>query len=41
MLVALPVGLWILALVCDVVYLLDLGGQRWANAALVAMGAGS
>jgi uncharacterized membrane protein len=40
MLVAVPVGLWILALVCDVVYYLGLGGERWLNAALFAVGGG-
>jgi uncharacterized membrane protein len=40
MLIALPVGSWILALVCDVVYTLGLGGAVWANAALVAVGGG-
>jgi uncharacterized membrane protein len=40
MLVALPVGLWVLALVCDVVYFLDLGGEMWLNAALFAVGGG-
>jgi uncharacterized membrane protein len=40
MLVALPVGLWTLALACDVVYVLDLGGESWANAALFAVGGG-
>jgi uncharacterized membrane protein len=40
MLVALPVGLWSLALVCDLVYVLRLGGEMWANAAFIAVGGG-
>ena len=40
MLIAVPVGLWILALVCDVVYVLGLGGDLWTNTALVAVGGG-
>jgi uncharacterized membrane protein len=40
MLIALPVGLWILALVCDVVYTLRPGREVWAHAALVAVGGG-
>ena len=40
MLIPLPVGLWILALVCDVVYVLRLGGEIWADAAFVAVGGG-
>jgi uncharacterized membrane protein len=40
MLIVLPVGLWILALVCDVVYTLGLGGALWENTALVAVGGG-
>jgi uncharacterized membrane protein len=40
MLIALPVGAWILALVCDVVSWLGLGGVLWNSAALVAVGGG-
>ena len=40
MLVAVPVGLWILTLACDLVHLLGLGGEMWADAALIAVGGG-
>ena len=40
MLIAVPVGLWILALICDVVYTLGLAGELWSGAALVAIAVG-
>jgi uncharacterized membrane protein len=40
MLVVLPAGLWLFALVCDVVYVAHWGGEAWAAAALYAIGGG-
>ena len=39
MLVALPLGLWVFALVCDVVSLFE-GGSVWGTVALYAIGGG-
>jgi uncharacterized membrane protein len=40
MLIAVPVGLWTLALVCDIVSALGLAGELWSGAALVAVAVG-
>jgi uncharacterized membrane protein len=40
MLVVLPAGLWLFALVCDVVYVAHWGGEAWNATALYAIGAG-
>jgi uncharacterized membrane protein len=37
MLIALPIGLWIFSLVCDVVYLMDWGGILWKDMAFFTM----
>ena len=37
MLVPLPIGLWIFSLVCDVVFVLGLGGEVWRTVALYTM----
>src|SRR5262245_38476038 len=39
-LVALPIGLWTFALVCDIGYFLGAGNGGWSNAALYAVGGG-
>jgi len=40
MLVVLPIGLWIFALVCDVVYVAHWGAEDWSSAAMYAIGGG-
>jgi uncharacterized membrane protein len=40
MLVPLPIGLWIFALVADIVYVAGLGGEGWTEAARFAVGVG-
>ena len=40
MLIALPIGLWIFSLVCDVIYMMGWGGVVWSEMAFYTMAGG-
>jgi uncharacterized membrane protein len=40
MLIPFPIALWIFSLICDVIYVLQLGGALWKDMALASMAGG-